>query len=175
MKMRYFITPILVLTLLWPPVLNASKMREMVVTSSYGVLAGTLVGVSSLAFTRRPGDHLKNIAVGASLGLYAGLLLGLYIAYAVPEPGKDEEMQEEGVDGGPTPEGEDGAPPEGEEGMPPEGEEPYYDEEEGGSLINSILVVKGKSFRLGIPELRVLRDKHNTVHGVSGTLLKMYF
>ncbi len=51
---------------------------------SYGVLAGTLVGTASLAFEDQPGDKLYRIARGASLGLYSGILLGLYVVYVVP-------------------------------------------------------------------------------------------
>ena len=51
---------------------------------TYGVLAGTLVGAATLAFTKRPGDHLGNIARGASIGLYTGIGLGLYAMYGIP-------------------------------------------------------------------------------------------
>jgi hypothetical protein len=61
----------------------ASKAQEILVTSTYGVLAGTIVGVATLAFSSNPGGRLRNIAVGASLGLYAGILLGAYLAYGV--------------------------------------------------------------------------------------------
>ncbi len=56
---------------------------------TYGVLAGSLVGAASLAFTDRPGDHLQRIARGASLGLYTGILLGLYVIYLVPSSYSD--------------------------------------------------------------------------------------
>ncbi|MGE3973210.1 MAG: hypothetical protein AB7F59_01645 [Bdellovibrionales bacterium] len=59
-------------------------------SAAYGVLAGTLVGAATLAFTDRPGDNLKNIARGASLGLYAGILLGLYVVYVVPGEGDED-------------------------------------------------------------------------------------
>jgi hypothetical protein len=39
------------------------------------------VGVATLAFTADPGDNLMNIARGASIGLYCGILLGLYLTY----------------------------------------------------------------------------------------------
>lgn len=52
---------------------------------TYGVLAGTLVGAASLAFTSNPGQSLQDVARGASLGLYAGILLGLYVIYVVPD------------------------------------------------------------------------------------------
>lgn len=65
-------------------------MREFVMSCSYGVLAGTLVGAASLAFSDRPGDNLNKIARGASIGLYAGILLGLYVVYGVSAEGGEE-------------------------------------------------------------------------------------
>ena len=65
---------------------GANAMNDFVVSCSYGVLAGTLVGAASLAFSDRPGDNLNRIARGASLGLYAGILLGLYVVYGTPSP-----------------------------------------------------------------------------------------
>ncbi len=59
-------------------------MREFVMSCSYGVLAGTLVGAATLAFSDKPGDNLNKVARGASFGLYAGILLGLYVIYGVP-------------------------------------------------------------------------------------------
>lgn len=67
--------------------------REFLMSCTYGVLAGTLVGAASLAFTQKPSDNLNIVARGASLGLYAGILLGFYVVYIVPglEAGADEE------------------------------------------------------------------------------------
>lgn len=59
--------------------------REFLMSCTYGVLAGTLVGTASLAFEDQPGDKLHRIARGASLGLYSGVLLGLYVVYVVPK------------------------------------------------------------------------------------------
>ena len=64
--------------------------REFLMSCTYGVLAGTLVGAASLAFTKKPGDNLNKVARGASLGLYAGIILGLYVVYVVPS-GEDED------------------------------------------------------------------------------------
>lgn len=69
---------------------KADPMREFVLSCSYGVLAGTLVGAASLAFTDKPGDNLNRVARGASIGLYTGILLGLYVVYGVPS--EDESM-----------------------------------------------------------------------------------
>lgn len=63
---------------------RAEPMREFVMSATYGVLAGALVGAASLAFTENPGENLNRVARGASLGLYAGILLGVYIVYVVP-------------------------------------------------------------------------------------------
>ena len=75
---------------------QAAPMKEFITLTTYGVLAGTLVGTASLAFTDQPGENLQLVARGASLGLYAGILLGIYVVYVVP--GKEEELIEEGLD-----------------------------------------------------------------------------
>jgi hypothetical protein len=73
-----------------PSAAKAEPTREFVLSCTYGVLAGTLVGAASLAFSDKPGDNLNKVARGASLGLYAGILLGLYVIYGVPS-GQDED------------------------------------------------------------------------------------
>ena len=69
---------------------KAEPTREFIMSATYGVLAGTLVGAATLAFTDNPGDNLRNIARGASYGLYAGILLGLYVVYGVPGEGDSD-------------------------------------------------------------------------------------
>ena len=68
-----------------------SAQREFITSCTYGVLAGTLIGAATLAFEDRPGDNLNKVARGASLGLYAGILLGAYVIYVVPGMGDDLE------------------------------------------------------------------------------------
>lgn len=70
--------------LLSPRSSEAEPMRDFIMSCSYGVLAGTLVGAATLAFSDKPGDNLNKVARGASFGLYAGILLGLYVVYGVP-------------------------------------------------------------------------------------------
>ena len=72
---------------------RAEPMREFVMSATYGVLAGALVGAASLAFTENPGENMNRVARGASLGLYAGILLGVYLVYVVPS------AEEQALDG----------------------------------------------------------------------------
>ena len=65
--------------------------KEFIAACTYGVLAGTLVGAASLAFTSSPGKNLNRVARGASIGLYTGILLGAYVVYVVPGLEQPEE------------------------------------------------------------------------------------
>lgn len=62
-------------------------------SAAYGTLAGTIVGAATLAFSDKPGDNLNKVARGASIGLYAGILLGLYVAYGGPSEDSDAAEQ----------------------------------------------------------------------------------
>ncbi|MGE0527091.1 MAG: hypothetical protein AB7G93_18925 [Bdellovibrionales bacterium] len=66
------------------PSAAGNPTREFIMSCTYGVMAGTLVGAASLAFTNKPSDNLNRVARGASIGLYTGILLGLYVVYIVP-------------------------------------------------------------------------------------------
>lgn len=77
------------------PRAQAAGMREFVLSCTYGVLAGTMMGAATLAFTERPSDHLHRVARGASLGLYAGILLGAYVVFVVDPEGGGENGDEE--------------------------------------------------------------------------------
>jgi len=72
----------------------ASKAKVFILTSTYGVMTGTLAGLASLAFVQSPGKHGRNVAIGASVGLYAGILLGAYIVYLTPDPKKVKEKRQ---------------------------------------------------------------------------------
>ncbi|MEQ1664587.1 MAG: hypothetical protein ABL927_04345 [Bdellovibrionales bacterium] len=80
---------------------QATPEREFIMSCTYGVLAGTLVGAASLAFIDKPGDNLQRVARGASLGLYVGIGLGFYTAYLLPKQMQKEEdkMLEQGAGG----------------------------------------------------------------------------
>jgi hypothetical protein len=89
----------------------SSAGKEFTTSVIYGTLAGTLVGAATLAFTTNPGDNLNNVARGASYGLYAGILLGLYVVYGVPDA-PPKESQRPGDENYMLP-GEGGRPGEG--------------------------------------------------------------
>lgn len=83
---------------------GSGPMKEFVTACTYGVLAGTLVGTATLAFEDKPGDNLQNVARGASIGLYSGILLGLYVVYIVPDQMEKEKMRMYEDQGLPLPE-----------------------------------------------------------------------
>lgn len=72
---------------------NDPKLRVFAVSAGYGVVAGTLLGTATLAF----GGEGRNIAKGASLGLYAGLIFGAYVvtSYEMKKRGWGEEKNSE--------------------------------------------------------------------------------
>ena len=83
--MKKIILAFVVITLMVAPGRASAqdKGKEILATAAYGVVAGSIIGVATLAFVSSPGGKLRNIALGASLGLYAGVLLGAYLAYGV--------------------------------------------------------------------------------------------
>ena len=91
-------TSLLVLLLsafvLAPQVARAEASREFLLSCTYGVLAGALVGAASLAVEDDPSSKVHRVARGASLGLYTGLLLGLYVVYVVPSQMEAEEQED---------------------------------------------------------------------------------
>jgi hypothetical protein len=57
----------------------SNKMKTFLTSCAYGTAAGALVGLGTLAFASDPGSSVGNIARGASLGLYAGIGVGIYL------------------------------------------------------------------------------------------------
>lgn len=51
------------------------RVKAMATMAAYGTVGGALLGTASLAF----GTEGRSVAVGASLGLYAGLIFGSYV------------------------------------------------------------------------------------------------
>jgi hypothetical protein len=71
-------------SLTFSPAAHADAGREFLLSCTYGILAGALVGAASLAVEDDPSSKVHRVARGASLGLYSGIMLGLYVVYVVP-------------------------------------------------------------------------------------------
>lgn len=73
-----FIISILFISLSFPKKAHANmdpKVKAFVTIAAYGTAGGALLGFASMAF----GTSARNIARGASLGLYAGILFGTFV------------------------------------------------------------------------------------------------
>jgi hypothetical protein len=91
--MSLLVVPLMVTMIVAPSRAHADPTREFMMSAAYGALAGTLVGAATLAFSDRPGDNLNKVARGASVGLYVGILLGLYVVYGGPSEDSDAAEQ----------------------------------------------------------------------------------
>ena len=58
--------------------LLSPETKAFLIMCGYGTVGGGLLGLASLAF----GGGARNIAQGASVGLYAGILFGAYVIYS---------------------------------------------------------------------------------------------
>ncbi len=77
--------------LLLSPLAKASDLAGFLRTCAWGTLAGALVGTASLIAEDKPSEHTINIARGASLGLYAGILYGISNSSASDSPVMNDE------------------------------------------------------------------------------------
>ncbi len=68
---------ILVFSILFTLDVSAYELSDFLSACGYGTLIGAGVGVVSLAFEKTPSEHSNNIARGASLGLYGGIIYGI--------------------------------------------------------------------------------------------------
>lgn len=73
MKINIIITVLLLSFNLW-----AEPLQDSFRYGSYGLVAGALVGGASMALSEDPGSSLAPVARGASLGLYAGLIVAVF-------------------------------------------------------------------------------------------------
>jgi hypothetical protein len=78
--MRRILSIIITITLLTSICQAQEKQKVSIFLNSclYGMATGALLGVASLAFVNDPAGSTNNIARGASLGLYAGIGIGIY-------------------------------------------------------------------------------------------------
>lgn len=83
-----------VLLMLFVPLASGAeeaKMIGFIKTCAWGTLMGSGGGVVAMAFEEEPGKHTNLIARGASLGLYAGIAVGLL---ALNESSQSQEANE---------------------------------------------------------------------------------
>ena len=59
------------------PRIYAADLQAFLKSCAYGTAGGAVAGVVTLAFTDKPSENGRNVAKGASLGLYAGIIYGL--------------------------------------------------------------------------------------------------
>ncbi len=62
------------------------RVKMVFKTSAYGAGVGLLAGGAFWAMGIGGLDNFRNLMIGTSLGLYAGLALGLYVVAIPPEP-----------------------------------------------------------------------------------------
>lgn len=60
-------------------IVHAEELKTFLRSCGYGTLIGAGVGLASLVFEKKPNESYSNIARGASLGLYAGIGVGLFM------------------------------------------------------------------------------------------------
>ncbi len=77
---------LIVLIMMLVQTVQSAELKDFLMSCAYGTGGGALIGAASIAFQDEPGGHTGNIARGASLGLYAGIGMGLYLMYGYQEP-----------------------------------------------------------------------------------------
>ncbi len=58
------------------------RFQDLFTTAGYATAFGAAMGAAFLSFHKNPENHLRYIAVGASLGFIGGSLLGTYFIFA---------------------------------------------------------------------------------------------
>lgn len=58
------------------------KYQDVFVSAGYSTALGAAVGGALLAFKEEPSEHLRYIAIGASIGFFAGTAFGTYMVVA---------------------------------------------------------------------------------------------
>lgn len=60
-------------------------MTTFLKSCAYGTLGGAAVGLATLAMSDNPDGKINNVARGASLGLYVGIGVGVYLVNNPPK------------------------------------------------------------------------------------------
>ena len=66
-------------------------VRAVLITSGYGVAAGTILGLASFPLNQNP----RSIFIGSSVGLYLGIAVGVYYIFHRYSPENPLHMQPE--------------------------------------------------------------------------------
>jgi hypothetical protein len=61
---------------------SEERFQDVFITAGYATAFGAALGAASLSFFENPTQHLKLIAIGASLGFIGGTILGSYVVLA---------------------------------------------------------------------------------------------
>lgn len=79
MKLRLILACMLMLIVTATTVSHAteSPLGDVFRDTIYGGAIGTLVGGASMAFTRKPANHLENLGYGGAVGIIAGAAFGM--------------------------------------------------------------------------------------------------
>jgi hypothetical protein len=70
------------------------KYQDVFVSAGYGTAMGAAMGAAMLSFRDHPEDHLRYIAIGASIGFFSGTVFGTYVtvapSFASQQPSNDK-------------------------------------------------------------------------------------
>lgn len=58
------------------------RFQDLFVTAGYATAFGAAIGTAFLAFHEDPSQHLRYVAIGASLGFLGGSILGSYVIFS---------------------------------------------------------------------------------------------
>lgn len=75
-------------------IVKAEDLKPFLRSCGYGTLIGAGIGLASLVFEKKPNESYSNIARGASLGLYAGIGVGLFMVNNPSSSGETLTWQE---------------------------------------------------------------------------------
>lgn len=80
MKFSLFRNIIFVFSLIGPQLVSAENenMMKLFKNCGLGILSGAALGTVFMATQDKPNDHTQDVAKGASLGLYGGLIYSYY-------------------------------------------------------------------------------------------------
>ncbi len=57
------------------------RFRDLFTTAGYATAFGAALGAAALSFKENPENHLRYVAIGASMGFIGGSVLGTYVIF----------------------------------------------------------------------------------------------